>query len=476
MVFTSPIFIFLFLPLVFVIYFIISKKSRNLFLLFVSLFFYAWGDIKYIYVMIISIIMNYYCGILIHKYKDNNKVRGKIMKYSILLNLALLVFFKYANFIVDNLNNLIVLLGFKFQILVNQIHLPIGISFFTFQALSYVVDVYREDTEVQKNPMNLALYIALFPQLIAGPIVRYHDIAKEIDDRKVTIDKIAYGIKRFIIGFGKKILIANTLGQVADDIFIISINQISIGSAWLGIICYTLQIYYDFSGYSDMAIGLGRIFGFTFLENFKYPYISMNIKEFWTRWHISLSTWFRDYLYIPLGGSRCSKVKVFRNQILVFLLSGLWHGASWNFVIWGVYHGLFLGLEKTKFSEFIKRLWKPVQHIYAMSVVMIGWVFFRSETLYYSINYIKKMFGFSKMNNSLYFVKFFINPKVVLILFIGVLCATPIINKVNSNFIRFKKEKFVLQYIKDFALFVVFIISILSLASSTYNPFIYFRF
>lgn len=476
MVFTSPIFIFLFLPIVLILYFLMGKKSKNTMLLIASLFFYAWGEPKYIFLMITSIIINYCIGIILDRNKECKTKSKVIMQAGVALNIFILIFFKYANFIAENLNLVFKTAGFQYGITIAPMHLPIGISFFTFQAISYIVDVYRNDTSVQKNPLDLALYIALFPQLIAGPIVRYHDIAEQIKNREIKIGKIAEGIRRFIIGFGKKMLIANSLGRVSDEIFSINSNELLASVVWLGIICYMLQIYYDFSGYSDMAIGLGKVFGFEFLENFNYPYISASIKEFWSRWHISLSTWFRDYLYIPLGGSRCSKKRMIKNQIAVFLLSGLWHGASWNFVAWGAYHGMFLSLEKLSFGKRLKTVSKPLQHVYAIIIIMVGWVIFRTETLMAAYDYIKAMLFMSQAKETIYVLSLFISPRIALTIAGAILFSIPISENAKRLYIQSKARFAIIEYISDGAVIVIFIVSILSLASSTYNPFIYFRF
>lgn len=327
MVFSSPLFLFIFLPIVIAGYYLINQKFRNVWLLLVSLFFYAWGEPVYIFLMIASIIINYFSGLLLSKVLGEVK-RKIVLVCSILVNLSALAYFKYCGFFVRNVNDL-----FNVNIPIKEISLPIGISFYTFQGISYVVDVYRNNAKCQKNILNLGLYISFFPQLIAGPIVRYEDFEKQILNRKESSDKFYSGVRRFIIGFSKKILIADQLSTLADSVF--SRNGMSALAAWIGAVAFTLQIYFDFSGYSDMAIGLGKMFGFDISENFNYPYISKSIKEFWRRWHISLSTWFRDYVYIPLGGSRCKPIRSYLNLIVVFLLTGLWHGASWNFVAWG---------------------------------------------------------------------------------------------------------------------------------------------
>ncbi|MGI6227946.1 MAG: MBOAT family O-acyltransferase, partial [Peptococcales bacterium] len=466
MVFSSTLFIFLFLPVVLGVYYLIRDNLKNYFLTIASLFFYAWGEPRLIFVMLLLIIFNYYIGLLLGKYSRNKFLLG----FAVLINLSFLIFYKYINFIVGNLN-LIRNLFNGDLIVIEPIVLPIGISFFTFQALSYVIDVYRGNCPIQKNPINIALYISLFPQLIAGPIVRYYDIAQQIVNRNTEFKDIYYGIQRFIIGLSKKVLIANKVANVADEIFSMPVEGLTVSLTWLGIICYTLQIYFDFSGYSDMAIGLGRLFGFKFLENFNYPYISSSIKEFWRRWHISLSNWFRDYVYIPLGGSRCNRVKLFRNLIIVFFLTGLWHGASWNFIIWGLWHGLFLIIERIKVSTLDIKKINPLKHIYTLIVVMIGWVFFRADSLPHALKYIGTMFGFVSGQVNDIGVFLLLDAEIMLIIIIGIIASTPflascyhytkkqIIN--NISMIRISVE------IVSFVYFIsIFALSIMSLASS----------
>ena len=348
MLFSTMTFVYMFLPIVLLLYLVTKKELHNPILLIVSIVFYAWGEPKYLAIMLLTILINYFGAIAINKFQAHKK---PILIATIIGNLAFLIYFKYFNFLIDNCNNLF---HANFEPL--NIIMPIGISFYTFQALSYVIDVYRGECNVQKDIYKLALYICLFPQLIAGPIVKYHDIAEQIDSREVNFEKVSYGVKRFIIGLSKKMLIANTMGAIADKIFIQDPHTFSHLTAWLGAIAYSFQLYFDFSGYSDMAIGLGAIFGFKFLENFNYPYISKSITEFWRRWHISLSTWFKQYVYISLGGNRVGKLKTLRNLGIVFLLTGIWHGAAWNFVIWGIWHGIFIILEKTlNIKEFEKK-------------------------------------------------------------------------------------------------------------------------
>ena len=350
MVFASPIFLFLFLPITLLGYYLIHPKFRNFWLFLMSFIFYAWGGLSYALILLFSTLMNYLFGILIHKSKE--KYKKTVLILSIVYNLGILGFFKYFSFLLYNIQEIIRIFLPKFSMEIPKISLPIGISFFTFQIMSYVIDLYRKEIRLQKSFLNLGLYIMLFPQLIAGPIVRYIDVEKEIYERKVDIDKFYIGLKRFVVGLGKKVLIANAMGSWADYAFTISLDKLSTPLAWLGIFGYTMQIYFDFSAYSDMAIGLGKMFGFDFLENFNYPYISQNIQEFWRRWHMSLSGWFRDYLYIPLGGNREGKKRAYINSFIVFFCTGLWHGAAWNFIFWGLFQKKF-----RQFSDIYTHYW-----------------------------------------------------------------------------------------------------------------------
>src|SRR5574344_349077 len=390
-------FIYMFMPILCITYFCIFKKLRNTVLLIASLVFYAWGEPRFLLVMLITIILNYVFGILISEslnkieHPEEKQKSLLFLTIGILCNLAILGYFKYYNFVLENISSL-----FSVNFDIVKIILPLGISFYTFQSLSYLVDVYREDAKVQKNPFKLALYVALFPQLIAGPIVKYQDIKDQIDDRKIDLDNITYGIKRFVIGLSKKMLIANTCGEIADKIFNQNADAYSPLIAWIGILSYTLQIFYDFSGYSDMAIGLGHIFGFKFKENFNYPYISKSIGEFWRRWHISLSTWFKLYLYIPLGGNRVSSKRTYINLFIVFLATGIWHGAAWTFVLWGLWNAFFIILERffqINKSEDNTLIRKIILHIYCVFVFLIGWVLFRADNLDYALTFIGNMFG-----------------------------------------------------------------------------------
>lgn len=463
MVFSSTTFLFLFLPFVLLGYFLVrSIAAKNIFLLLASLLFYSWGEGRLVLLMIASIFINYSLGLWMEKQKDvKTKKRGLIL--GVFANLALLFFFKYANFFAANLN-----------IELCPIHLPIGISFFTFQAISYIVDVYRGKAEVQRNPLRVALYISLFPQLIAGPIVRYETIAAQLKQRNHSLENISAGAQRFVIGLAKKVLIADTLGYTADQIFGLSPTLLGPDAAWLGVLCYAFQIYFDFSAYSDMAIGLGLIFGFNIPENFQYPYISRSLREFWRRWHISLSTWFRDYLYIPLGGNQRGAVRTHFNLFLVFLLCGFWHGASWNFIVWGLFHGIFLILERTRFGSVLHKTPAFIQHTYLILVVLISWVFFRAVDLGHAMQYLKAMSGL--MFDSSYYAGIYLNRS----LWVALICAAgfsmPVFHWLPRQVVSFKKLHPIGQVTYYASLFFLLLISLSTVISSSYNPFIYFRF
>ena len=463
MLFSSMTFVFMFLPIVCALYLLSSKRFHNPILLAASILFYAWGEPKYLAIMLLTILINYAGAIAVEKF--NHKKLWLI--FTIIVDLGLLIYFKYFNFIIDNINNL-----FHSHINAIDVIMPIGISFYTFQALSYVIDVFRGDCKAQKDIYKLALYICLFPQLIAGPIVKYHDVAEQIEDREVNFDKVTIGVKRFIIGLSKKMLIANTLGAIADKIFTQPADTFSPLVAWLGSISYTLQLYYDFSGYSDMAIGLGLIFGFQFMENFNYPYISKSITEFWRRWHISLSTWFKQYLYIPLGGNRISKNRTYINLGIVFLLTGIWHGASWNFVFWGIWNGFFIILEKMTgwHNDTDKLPVKILKHIYTIFVFILGWVMFRADNMTYAWTYLKNMFGLVKVHDITYTMMYYVDNIEIITLIAAILCAMPIFR----NMIHIEKKP--VKLLVNIWLLVLFILSSASIAASTYNPFIYFRF
>ncbi|SDD71775.1 alginate O-acetyltransferase complex protein AlgI [Pricia antarctica] len=471
MVFSSTVFIFLFLPLVLGIYFLLQNKLRNLFLLIASLFFYAWGEGLLVLLMMGSIGMNYIMGIAISESLDKNRplTSKMFLALGVGLNLLVLTYYKYIHFLVENL----AMVGIHIDIDISNVTLPIGISFFTFQSISYLVDVYRSTVKGQRSIVNLGMYIALFPQLIAGPIVRYVDISKEIQRRTVTPALFKTGITRFLTGFAKKIIIANNVGLVADKVFGAPVGDLSTSLTWIGVLCYTLQIYYDFSGYSDMAIGLGKMFGFNFKENFDHPYISKSVQEFWRRWHISLSTWFRDYLYIPLGGNRKGKYRTYVNLLIVFFLTGLWHGASWNFIVWGMFHGFFLIVERMDFFKLPSKF-TFLKRFYLLLVVMVGWVIFRAENLGYALEYIGTMFAFT--GGTYAYPYLFLNTYTLTVIALGILFSAPLralIVKRAAMIIPNPNSAIALEHILYVSLFIL---SLLELAQTTYNPFIYFRF
>jgi|WetSurMetagenome_2_1015567.scaffolds.fasta_scaffold09895_4 alginate O-acetyltransferase complex protein AlgI len=481
MVFSSPIFLFLFLPFVLVAYFLSPKFLKNIVLLIVSLLFYAWGEPVYILIMIFSIVFNYLWALLLGRIKKEKNQRLLLLFVGVVINLSLLFYYKYAVFFIHTINHFLPFFHIA-SISISAVQLPLGISFFTFHAISYLIDIHRGLFKPQKNLFTLALYVSFFPQLIAGPIIRYHTIAKQLEKRKVTLDLFASGVKRFIQGMGKKVLIADTLAVVADQVFAIPLNHMTTALTWLGIICYTLQIYFDFSGYSDMAIGLGRMFGFNISENFNFPYVANSIQDFWRRWHISLSNWFRDYLYIPLGGNRVSKLRLYSNLLIVFLLVGLWHGANWHFVAWGVYYGAFLVLERWKLSSIISSLWAPLQHVYVLIIVIIGWVLFRADNLNMAIYYIKSMFGIaSHWPNEEFYVNYYLTNDKILALIAGIVLSIPLLtvfNNVSKKFspLQAPAVRYSLPILELVFLMVIFAGAILALATGSYSPFLYFRF
>jgi len=483
MLFSSTVFVFLFLPLVLGLYFALGRRARNLVLLASSLLFYAWGEKLLVGLMLLSITANYGFG----RWLGRAGGRGKlIVALAVAFNIGLLVFFKYADWLWLSLQGepgigaWISSPGLRKLLLTEEggVRLPIGISFFTFQALSYVIDVYRRQAEVQKDPIDFALYIALFPQLIAGPIVRYHDVASQIISRIVTRELFAEGVRRFVIGLGKKMLVANVAARVADDVFAIPGGELPAAVAWLGVVCYTIQIYFDFSGYSDMAIGLGRMFGFRLLENFNYPYVSKSITEFWRRWHISLSSWFRDYLYIPLGGNRRGPARTYFNLVCVFLLCGLWHGAAWNFLAWGLFHGCFLVLERLGLGRWLEARHAAVRHAYVLLAVMLGWVLFRAPSLGHALDYLAAM-SFLQAGDALtHTPELWLDPVVVLALLAGVIGSTPWLPRLAHGLAEPGRElrRTALGALGLVLLMGVLLLSALELSAGTYNPFIYFRF
>ena len=467
MVFSSAIFLFVFLPIVLMIYSLIPNKLQNTWLLLSSLFFYLWGGSEFLPIIIFSVIVNYLGGIFIGNV-ESGRYRKVLLIFFIGMNLINLGYWKYTNFIVSILENLV-----GCNISINEIILPIGISFYTFQGVSYIIDVYRKEVKVQKNPMYVALYICLFPQLIAGPIVRYIDVENEIIDRKRSINNYEQGIIRFIIGLSKKVLIANNMGMIAESIFQTSPYENTVAVAWIGAVAYSLQIYFDFSGYSDMAIGLGKIFGFTFPENFNYPYISKSITEFWRRWHISLSGWFKDYVYIPLGGNR--KGNVYKNLFIVFLLTGIWHGANWTFVVWGIYYGFFIIAERWVKRNLQFKMLRSIQHAYTIFVVIIGWVIFNSKDLGHAWEYIRSMFGMLSPGKIRFTYEWYLNRYTVFLFFVAFTAALPI-GKVFWSKVKEITSEWMQKIICYIGTGILLIICMVYVMTSTYNPFIYFQF
>lgn len=467
MVFSSLTFLFVFLPIILIVYYLSPKKFRNAILFIGSLIFYAWGEPIYITIMLFSTVFDYVNGLLIKKYKEEKQIKRTriVLISSIVVNLGILCFFKYTNFFIENIRNI-----FNINIQLLNIILPIGISFYTFQTMSYTIDVYLGKVEAQKNIIDFGAYVTFFPQLIAGPIIKYRDINVQLKDRKETVDNFSYGINRLCKGLFKKVILANNIGILWNQIIGQPISEIPVLTAWFGAFCFSMQIYFDFSGYSDMAIGLGRMFGFHFPENFDHPYTSKSITEFWRRWHISLGTWFKEYVYIPLGGSKKGKKRLVINLLIVWSLTGLWHGASWNFVIWGLYFGILLIIEKLILAKYLEKMPSIFRHSYTMFFVVISWVIFAFEDMTNVCTYLKAMFG---MNNTVLVnseLLYMISTHAVLII-MCILASTTFMNKINLN-----KDKNWYVIIRNLGCMVMFFISVCFLIGSTYNPFLYFRF
>lgn len=462
MVFTSISFIYYFLPLLLIFYFVVPKKFRNIILLMFSVLFYFYGEPKYILLMLIEVLISYVVGLLIDKYKSKN-----ILIIGIFIHVLLFGIFKYFNFVIINVNNL-----FHSNLNLLNVVLPIGISFYTFQIISYEIDVYNKKVNVQNNILKYFLYVFLFPQLIAGPIVRYQDVNNEIDNRNVTFEMFANGLRRFIIGLSKKVIIANNLGELCN--IYLNLGDKSVLFTWIFAISYMLQIYFDFSGYSDIAIGLGKMLGFNFPENFNYPYMAKSITDFWRRWHMTLSSWFRDYVYIPLGGNKKGVLKQIRNILIVWSLTGLWHGASWNFIVWGLYFGILLILEKFILKKYFSNVPKFIKGIYTLFLVMISFVIFQGDSLSSAFNIIKGLFGLNEelfINNvTLYYLKGY-----VLFIVLGVISST---NYVKNLVIKISngKGKKIINILEPIYLLILLIIVTMYLIDSSYNPFLYFRF
>lgn len=471
MLFSSITFLFAFLALVLILYFIVPRKMKNFVLLIFSLVFYAWGEAVYIVLMLASILVAYVTGIFADKQRKNTskKIALGAVIAAVVWNIGLLLFFKYTDFFISNANSL-----FGFNIKLLGLSLPIGISFYSFQALSYVIDVYRGEVRAQKNIITLATYISLFPQLIAGPIVRYQTIEKQLICRKETAADFAEGVKRFAVGLGKKVILANNIGFLFSEISATPQSDLSVTASWLGILAYTFQIYFDFSGYSDMAIGLGKMFGFDFLENFNYPYISKSITDFWRRWHISLSSWFRDYVYIPLGGNRKGLARQCVNIMIVWFLTGFWHGANWNFMIWGIYFGVILLIEKIFFGKILRKLPSAFQHIYALILIIIGWGIFAFEDTSLLIENFKNMFFISGIplinNKTVFWLTQYAVTFVILII-----ASTPLSKRIGK-LLSVKIPAAYSCVIRPLITLGLLVISTAYLASNSFNPFLYFRF
>lgn len=466
MVFSSAIFLFWFLPITFLLYYAIPyKKCKNIILTIASIVFYAFGQIQYLPLLLFSVLCNYIFGRMLTERHSTKKIKKVTITFALLVNIGMLCLFKYTDFLIESINTVL-----HTNIAKTGIVLPIGISFFTFQGISYVIDVYRNPREGTRDFLKVVLYISFFPQLIAGPIIKYHDISMEIDNRVCTLQQTAEGLRRFTIGLSKKMLLSNTVGLVTDTIFELSASQIDMSLAWLGAVCYVFQIYFDFSGYSDMAIGLGKVFGFHFKENFNYPYTADSIKEFWRRWHISLSSWFRDYLYIPLGGNRLGKYRTAFNKLVVFLATGFWHGANITFVLWGLFHGFFSVLEQYIPIQKIKIF----NHIYAMIVVTVGFVLFRSDNLSQAVMMISKMVTLAPATaESTFLLKQLLSYDTLFILSLCVVCSLGIVPKLQQKGILQKNVIECGSYV--FAM-IFFVLSVIDLSASTFNPFIYFQF
>ena len=469
MLFSSITFLFLFLPIMLAVYYIAPPQWKNFLLLAGSLIFYAWGEPVYIILMILSILLNYFCGMDIENKSENEAKAKRSLVFAITVNIVLLVFFKYFGFLVESTNTL-----FGISIPYRELALPIGISFYTFQEISYIVDVYRGKVKAQQSLVKYALYVSMFPQLVAGPIVCYGDIEKQLNARKISGRKLGQGAMLFIIGLSKKAVLANTLGKIFEEISSTSASNLTVLMAWLGCITYAFQIYFDFSGYSDMAIGLGRMFGFEFKKNFDVPYISKSITEFWRRWHISLSSWFREYVYIPLGGNHVTISRNIVNLLIVWMLTGMWHGAAWNFIVWGIYYGVVLVLEKYVWGAIVDRWPSVLQHIYALVLVLVGWVFFFSPSLGAALRYLFAMVGggagFASKE------VFFVILTHWLFYLLAVIGSTTIGSRLLRAILNVSENHTVRTVITLIVFFGMLAISVAYLIADTYNPFLYFRF
>ena len=467
MVFSSLLFLFVYLPLTLLVYYVAPRAWRNFILFFVSLVFYGWGEPVYIALMLFSITINYAAGFLVEKYRGRDRLARRVVFGSVAVNLLLLIFFKYYDFLAVSFTQLT---GVALPVL--GLGLPIGISFYTFQAMSYPIDVYRSDAEVQRSFVRFGAFVTLFPQLIAGPIIRYKDVADQLNARDHSAEKFSSGVLKFTVGLCKKVLLANNIGRLWDATFALPASELSALGAVLGVAAFSFQIYFDFSGYSDMAVGLGRMLGFEFLENFNYPYISKSITEFWRRWHISLSTWFRDYVYIPLGGNRRGLPRQLLNLLIVWLLTGLWHGAAWNFVLWGLYYALLLILEKLFLGRLLEKLWRPLRHLYALLAILVGWVIFNSAGVGQAGGYLSAMFGAGRTLTETGVSARFLLGQYKVDFLLAVLFCLPV-----PHCLRLLYERRAwFAAVCDAALLGVFALSVTAIVNSSFNPFIYFRF
>lgn len=458
MVFSSILFIFRFLPIAMGIYFLTPKKLKNLSLLILSLIFYSWGEPRYFLLMIASIFVDYFISINIEKNNKNKKIKILLLAISIIFNVGILFFFKYINFFIENINSI-----FNMSLNNVKITLPLGISFYTFQTMSYTIDVFLGKVKAEKNIINFGAFVCLFPQLIAGPIVKYIDISKELKNRDINLDEIQEGIRLFILGLGSKVLIANNIGSLWNEVETMGFNNISTILAWMGIIAFSLQIYFDFNGYSLMAIGLGKILGFNFPNNFNYPYESRSITEFWRRWHITLGQWFKQYVYIPLGGNRLGRARTYFNLFIVWFLTGLWHGASYNFILWGLYFFILICIEKNGLLNLLNKH-KLISHIYTIFFILVGWVLFAVIDLNKIINFLKKIFIFNAGNEWIYYLR-----NYIIIYTIAIIFSTSFLKKIYNKFVKS-------NIVDTIILITIFLLSIAYLVDSSYNPFLYFRF
>ena len=501
MLFSSITFLYIFLPVTLALYVLVMALLQrrpsyglglpNALILFSSLLLYTWSESWYVGVLLLSTTVDYLCGRYLGRNArpDHRTTKDRLaLVLSICVNLGVLGFFKYLNFGVSIATSILESVGLASSTTTTalEIGLPLGISFYTFQSMSYTIDVYRRVVQPTRNPIGFFAYVTMFPQLVAGPIVRYRSVETSLRNRRIGVDRFATGLQRFVFGLGKKVLVADTLSVPADQIFALdAAGALSAPVAWLGLVCYTLQIYFDFSGYSDMAIGLGRMLGFQFPENFRFPYVAQSVREFWRRWHISLSTWFKDYLYIPLGGSRGRARRTYLNLAIVFILCGLWHGASWNFIVWGAFHGAFLIVERTGFGRLVQRLWRPLRHVYALAAVMFSWVLFRCETLEHAGRYLASLFGSHPEAQQTLYVRTLVQSDVVLALLIGAVLSIPVSRELTLRAARAGRKasgsrRLAIEAGWSTAIIAFFLLvlvaSAVQVASTTHQPFIYFRF